>query len=79
MEEAEALCDRVGIISKGELKCIGSTPELKELYGEGYRLHLSFQNILNPGNKTITEELQKQFNAKILNELDTRVILKVEK
>ncbi len=29
MEEAEVLCDRVGILSKGQLRCIGSINELK--------------------------------------------------
>ena len=31
LEEAEALCDRIGIISKGELKAQGSVEELKGL------------------------------------------------
>jgi ABC-type multidrug transport system ATPase subunit len=51
MEEADALvnyffpciltiseCDRIGIFSSGELKCIGSSTELKSRYGKGYKL-----------------------------------------
>jgi len=38
MEEAEALCTRVGIMVKGELKCLGSTQHLKNKYGSGYVL-----------------------------------------
>lgn len=51
MEEAEALCDRIGIISKGDLKCIGTTQELKDSFGEGYRLHINFTDLLSPSNE----------------------------
>lgn len=40
MEEADALCSRVGIMVKGELRCIGSTQHLKNLYGAGYTLEI---------------------------------------
>ncbi|CAO2038070.1 unnamed protein product [Urochloa humidicola] len=33
MEEAEVLCDRIGIIANGSLQCIGSSRELKDRYG----------------------------------------------
>ena len=33
MEEAEVLCDRVGVMSFGELQCIGTASELKRRYG----------------------------------------------
>jgi ABC-type multidrug transport system ATPase subunit len=38
MEEAEALCDRIGIMARGTLRCIAAPLRLKELYGNGYRL-----------------------------------------
>eukprot|EP00794_Sanderia_malayensis_P009397 gene9396-10385_t len=40
MEEADALCSRVGIVVKGQLKCIGTTQELKNNYGGGYTLEI---------------------------------------
>jgi len=40
MEEADALCSRVGIMVKGELRCIGSTQHLKNKYGGGYLLEI---------------------------------------
>ena len=61
------------------MRCIGTTTELKELYGEGYRLHISFKKIFHADNRLIIEEVMKVFNAKIINELDSRVILKVDK
>eukprot|EP01104_Vermistella_antarctica_P000233 TRINITY_DN1027_c0_g1_i1.p1 TRINITY_DN1027_c0_g1~~TRINITY_DN1027_c0_g1_i1.p1 ORF type:complete len:919 (+),score=265.13 TRINITY_DN1027_c0_g1_i1:431-3187(+) len=38
MEEAEALCDRITIMSQGRLRCIGSAAGLKQKFGQGYRL-----------------------------------------
>ena len=43
MEEADALCARVGIVVKGQLKCIGTTQELKSNYGGGYQLEIKFK------------------------------------
>ncbi|RNA41260.1 ATP-binding cassette sub-family A member 5-like isoform X1 [Brachionus plicatilis] len=40
MEEAEALCHRIGIMVNGELKCLGSSQYLKEKFGAGYLLEL---------------------------------------
>ncbi|OUM70652.1 hypothetical protein PIROE2DRAFT_1187 [Piromyces sp. E2] len=38
LEEANALCNRIGIIVNGSIKCIGSPLELKSYYGNGYTL-----------------------------------------
>lgn len=38
MEEAEALCQRIGIMAKGTLRCLGNQVVLKEKYGSGFRL-----------------------------------------
>ena len=37
MEEADALSDRIAVLSKGVLKCIGTPLYLKNQFGEGYR------------------------------------------
>eukprot|EP01100_Stratorugosa_tubuloviscum_P008759 TRINITY_DN3648_c0_g3_i1.p1 TRINITY_DN3648_c0_g3~~TRINITY_DN3648_c0_g3_i1.p1 ORF type:complete len:851 (-),score=271.54 TRINITY_DN3648_c0_g3_i1:91-2613(-) len=42
MEEADILCDRIGIMSLGELKCIGTSLFLKNRYGVGYSLSINF-------------------------------------
>ncbi|XP_068464668.1 ABC transporter A family member 7-like isoform X1 [Phaseolus vulgaris] len=36
MEEAEALCDRLGIFVNGSLQCVGNAKELKARYGRTY-------------------------------------------
>ncbi|KAG0592931.1 hypothetical protein KC19_1G291300 [Ceratodon purpureus] len=41
MEEAEALCDRLGIFVNGELQCIGNAKELTARYGGLYMLTIT--------------------------------------
>jgi ABC-type multidrug transport system ATPase subunit len=41
MEEAEVLCNRIGIMAKGTLRCIGPQLRLKEVYGKGFKLSFS--------------------------------------
>jgi ABC-type multidrug transport system ATPase subunit len=41
MEEADALCDRIGIMSLGRLRCIGKSAELKLRYGSGFALSVA--------------------------------------
>eukprot|EP00095_Tigriopus_kingsejongensis_P007732 maker-scaffold200_size264178-snap-gene-0.9 protein:Tk07732 transcript:maker-scaffold200_size264178-snap-gene-0.9-mRNA-1 annotation:"atp-binding cassette sub-family a member 5" len=48
MEEADALCTRVGIMVKGELRCLGSTQHLKNRYGSGYVLEVKLRHIGGP-------------------------------
>ena len=39
MEEAEALCQRIGIVAKGTLRCLADPLRLNELYGTGFKLY----------------------------------------
>merc|ERR1712154_146423 len=41
MEECEALCNRVGIMVNGQLRCIGTAQHLKSRYGKGYQLDIT--------------------------------------
>ncbi|CAF4611242.1 unnamed protein product, partial [Rotaria sp. Silwood2] len=54
LDEAELLSDRLAIISSGELKCIGTTMDLKHKYGEGYNLIVELTSISDEN------ELRKQ-------------------
>ena len=38
MDEADYLGDRIGIMSEGQLKCLGSSMYLKNQFGVGYNL-----------------------------------------
>eukprot|EP01132_Coremiostelium_polycephalum_P001181 gene1181-1493_t len=40
MEEAEFLCNRIGIMVSGRLRCIGTPLHLKHKYGSGYHLDI---------------------------------------
>lgn len=44
MEEADVLCNRIGIVNKGVLRCIGTQNRLKTLYGGGYHLYINCYN-----------------------------------
>ncbi|VDP11703.1 unnamed protein product [Onchocerca flexuosa] len=38
MEECEVLCNRVAIMNRGQLQCVGPIQHLKHRFGEGYTL-----------------------------------------
>jgi len=40
MEECEALCPRIGIMTSGRLRCLGSAQHLKNKFGKGYQVEL---------------------------------------
>ena len=41
MEEAEALCERIGIMAKGTLRCLAEPLRLKQIYGPGFKIYLN--------------------------------------
>ncbi|TPX33602.1 hypothetical protein SmJEL517_g03582 [Synchytrium microbalum] len=43
MEEAEVLSQRIAIMAKGTLRCLGSPLRLKQLYGSGFKLYFIAQ------------------------------------
>lgn len=43
MEEANALCTRIAIMTKGIMRCIGSVQHLKNKYGAGYVLDIKWK------------------------------------
>lgn len=53
MDEAESLCDRVGIISAGELRCVGTPMHLKAKFGKGYTLTVN----MNPTHASINANM----------------------
>jgi ABC-type multidrug transport system ATPase subunit len=42
LQEADLLCQRISILSKGKMMCIGTPIYLKEKYGKGFRISISF-------------------------------------
>ena len=41
MEEADILGDRIGIMAKGRLRCLGTSIHLKSKFGAGYRISVA--------------------------------------
>eukprot|EP00940_MAST-03C_sp_MAST-3C-sp2_P003047 g3047.t1 len=44
MEECSALCSRMCIMVDGRLRCIGSEQHIKNRFGDGFQLHLRFED-----------------------------------
>ena len=68
MEEADILSDRIGIMAKGRLRCIGTSIRLKSKFGTGFVASISFSGVTygTPNNRednvTATQvEAVKQF------------------
>ena len=45
MEEAEALCTKMGIMVSGEFKCFGSAAHVKDKHGTGYELQIKVREL----------------------------------
>mmetsp|Transcript_43481 Transcript_43481/g.48976 ORF Transcript_43481/g.48976 Transcript_43481/m.48976 type:complete len:2055 (-) Transcript_43481:245-6409(-) len=45
MEECEALCPRIGIMTAGNLRCLGSAQQLKSKFGKGYQIEMKIKNV----------------------------------
>merc|ERR1719339_440816 len=61
MEEADALCTRVGIMVKGELRCLGSTQHLKNKFGAGYMLEVKWKTSVAADWAGLESELSRIF------------------
>eukprot|EP00919_Chromeraceae_sp_WS-2016_P033897 GHVR01080295.1.p2 GENE.GHVR01080295.1~~GHVR01080295.1.p2 ORF type:complete len:138 (+),score=7.91 GHVR01080295.1:1019-1432(+) len=58
MEEADILADRLSVMVKGKLKCVGTSFYLKHKYGEGHRITL---NIESKKSKEVMAIIKKLF------------------
>ncbi|EGG14460.1 hypothetical protein DFA_12232 [Cavenderia fasciculata] len=67
LEEAQELCDRLGIFVGGELKCIGSSSELISRFGKGYKVSLTIQGGREEDTQKFVRELLP--SATLLNSL----------
>ena len=68
MEEADALCGRIAIMAHGKMRCLGTSLHLKNNYGEGYKVDVSYlkgmdasaarfmENMLKSGQRTSDAE-----------------------
>ena len=75
MEEAEALCTKVGIMVGGRLRCFGTIQDLKSKFGHGYTLNSKF---LEPTDEEV-EEIRQQLHLEheAVNRREVKEILSV--
>lgn len=45
MEEAEALCTKMGIMVAGRFRCFGSSQHIKNKYGTGYEIEMKIRDL----------------------------------
>lgn len=69
MEECEALCNRLLIMAKGQMICIGASQQLKQAYGAGYDITIK----LDPERSVeefaqIKEKIQTNFICELRDE-----------
>ena len=64
MEEAEALCDRIGVITNGVIRTVGDQFRLKSLYGKGYFVTVSVEmSRLNSHSIQVSPDLEEDDNS----------------
>ncbi|KAH9249876.1 hypothetical protein BASA81_012367 [Batrachochytrium salamandrivorans] len=66
LEEAEALCDRIGIMALGEMQCLGTAPQLKQRYGAGYTFFIATKPEANAPAVAFAERFFGKNNCKLL-------------
>ena len=75
MEEAEALCSKMGIMVAGSFRCFGSSQYIKDKYGTGYEIEFKIDSLSEA-------QIAKQLNelgfrdSKFLRKTDCVDILK---
>ena len=75
MEEAEALCSRIGIMVKGKLKCLGTPQHLKNKFGNGYILEVKLRNGTERSWHLLKQDLTKKYrNIKLVESFSDRKI-----
>lgn len=80
MEEADVLCNRIGIVCRGRLKCIGSSLHLKNKFGQGFTLAVNFkegkrQDAYNYILKILPQaKLHTEFKGNMLFEIEKQYI-----
>ncbi|XP_049537371.1 phospholipid-transporting ATPase ABCA1 [Anopheles darlingi] len=74
MDECEELCDRLSIMVRGRLRCIGFIPQLKQRHGQGFNLLFKLQDTFAAADNSREECVQlialikDRFNATLQEE-----------
>ena len=68
MEEAEALCTKMGIMVSGLFKCFGSSQHIKNKYGTGYEIEVKIKTLKEQEVNEILQQLGFEAGAKLSRE-----------
>ncbi|XP_063977334.1 uncharacterized protein LOC135162614 [Diachasmimorpha longicaudata] len=69
MEECEVLCNRLVIMVKGQLVCVGASQELKQRFGAGYNIHVKLFPSCNYADvETIKRKIHEKLTCKLTDE-----------
>ena len=69
MTEIEELCNRVAIISKGEIKTVGTSAELRRKHKQTQQVTITFSLENKLQTKTFTREVDDDLLGKTINNL----------
>ncbi|CAF0751595.1 unnamed protein product [Didymodactylos carnosus] len=69
MEECEILCNRLGIMVKGQLQCLGNIQHLKAKFGKGYTIDVKLKVDKDNDDDQRLEDLYNYLNSNVPIEL----------
>jgi ATP-binding cassette subfamily A (ABC1) protein 3 len=69
LEEAEVLCNNIGILSAGKLQCIGTPLQLKQRHGSGYEIQIRLNSSKDTALLAIQREAIKLFMNQLMEKL----------
>jgi len=80
MEECEALCHRLCIMTHGQLRCLGTPQHLKSKFGHGFQLDLDIEKdgLSGDGNRAVIEKaLRTVFEMDLIDQAQCKVAYEV--
>ena len=81
MEEAEALCRRIGIMVKGQLRALGTKQHLKSKFGQGYEISIKIDSRdISGGKNKVWLFLKNHFpSCQVISENGNALIFNIPK
>lgn len=61
MEEAEALCTKIGIMVDGQFKCYGSSQHIKDKYGTGFEIEVKIKQLADDALAVLQHTVRSEF------------------
>lgn len=74
MEECEAICDRLSIISRGQIRCLGTVQNLSDRFNQGYLLRLQFDSVKAPKTRLTAKHLIETVNERLKKQIPSLIV-----